>query len=369
MMVQVYENTIMINKAKWHDPCYKMFSNREVERARSKQTLLSSPVPNTPVKKRLRLSSRGEEKAKISKCFFCDQKVDIKIDHCAETLTFNDNVTLMANTLQDRNLIGKLSEGDTIATEAIYHKKCYTTLYTRYRSFQRNHEAATKYLNISAESIAFAELVAYMEEFSEEVNTFKLSELVRMYSCRLEELGERKGRINNTRLKNNLMETIPNLEENKSSSGNIFLSVNLGNVLLTPKQKDEDKDAVILMRAAQIVRKEILEMNYKFNGSLVDDQYNELPSRLYMLNRMPLNGTSLPAECSTESNAAHTLTQLMTFNSIKRARNQKKSAETHHAPSRETSLPLYLGLLVHNKTRKRDFSRYFISARVKCIVR
>ena len=254
----------------------------------------------------------------------------------------------MANTLQDRNLIGKLSEGDTIATEVVYHKKCYTTLYTRYRSFQRNHEAATKYLNISAESIAFAELVAYMEEFSEEVNTCSY------VLCRLEELGERKGRINNTRLKNNLIETIPNLEENKSSSGNIFLSVNLGNVLLTPEQKDEDKDAVILMRAAQIVRKEILEMNYKFNGSLVDDQYNELPSRLYMLNRMILNGTSLPAECSTESNAAHTLTQLITFNSIKLARNQEKSAETHHAPSRETSLPLYLGLLMHNKTRKRD---------------
>ena len=110
----------------------------------------------------------------------------------------------MANALQDGELIGKLSEDDMAAIDVVYHKKCYADLYTRYCSVKRQAEQpATKALN--AEALAFAELISFIEEFEDVCSTiFKLSELVKMYSDRLVELGEGQTRVNSTRLKERL---------------------------------------------------------------------------------------------------------------------------------------------------------------------
>ena len=113
--------------------------------------------------------------------------------------------------------------------------------------------------------------------------------------------------------------------------------------------------ALILMRAAQIVRNELRHVKYELNGSLVDENYEQYPKSLLTSIRMILEGTSINTEQSIESsNAAQSITQLMIFNSVKCTRNKKESTEIHHAPGTETALPLYLGLLMHNKTRKRE---------------
>ena len=70
---------------------------------------------------------------------------------------------------------------------------------------------------------------------------------------------------------------------------------------------------------------------------------------------MILGGTNI--ENQTDNNedvksAALSITQLLVFNAMKRSR--KNSSAVRHNLDRETRLPLYLGLLVHNKTRKRD---------------
>jgi hypothetical protein len=55
--------------------------------------------------------------------------------------------------------------------------------------------------------------------------------------------------------------------------------------------------------------------------------------------------------------AVSSIAQLVIFNSVKRGRKETKSAKqtvTRHNLNRETVLPLYLGLLIHIKTRKRD---------------
>ncbi len=49
---------------------------------------------------------------------------------------------------------------------------------------------------------------------------------------------------------------------------------------------------------------------------------------------------------------ARSLTQLLVFNTVKQKKN--KCATVRHTAERETLLPLYLGLLIHNKTRKRE---------------
>ena len=53
--------------------------------------------------------------------------------------------------------------------------------------------------------------------------------------------------------------------------------------------------------------------------------------------------------------AVSTITQLMVFNAVKRRKeNSDSSSVSRHNPDREAVLPLYLGLLIHNKTRKRE---------------
>ena len=50
--------------------------------------------------------------------------------------------------------------------------------------------------------------------------------------------------------------------------------------------------------------------------------------------------------------AASSISQLLIFNALKRGR--KDSTATRHSFDRGTVLPLYLGLLIHSKTRKRE---------------
>ena len=120
-------------------------------------------------------------------------------------------------------------------------------------------------------------------------------------------------------------------------------------------KQSSDDDAVILMRAAQIVRKDILEKHFHFNGTLVNDQYKNSPKSLAALMQMILAGTNIQnqtASIEDVSFSAQSLTQLVTFNTLKRGRTE--TSGIRHNIERETSLPLYIGLLIHTKTRKRD---------------
>ena len=139
------------NHAKWHEGCYKMFNNKIVKRARSAlcknkskdfhetpEVSATPKKPTTPLKKKLRMSVPRDIVKKPTTCFFCNKELyDGSEIRKNETFSFYENVQVIANALQDRQLIGKLSEGDTIATEAEYHLKCYHSLRNSYRSFQR----------------------------------------------------------------------------------------------------------------------------------------------------------------------------------------------------------------------------------------
>ena len=66
-------------------------------------------------------------------------------------------------------------------------------------------------------------------------------------------------------------------------------------------------------------------------------------------------GTSIKNQTENSGNLKSTvssITQLLVFNSIKCSR--KSRVAMRHSPDRETKLPLYLGLLLYSRTRKRD---------------
>lgn len=119
--------------------------------------------------------------------------------------------------LQDRVLLAKLSTGDLIFQEAVYHSNCLVTLYNKAQRFSENTEGGEEKLH---QGIALAQLVAYIEETrAESVDTipvFKLSELTQMYSTRLQQLGgDASTRVHSTNLKDRILENVPELQPHR----------------------------------------------------------------------------------------------------------------------------------------------------------
>ena len=86
-----------------------------------------------------------------------------------------------------------------------------TSLYNRYVSVCAPEEQS--YNQATLEGLALAQLVSFIEETRhKETTIFKLCDLVRMYSSRLQQLGANvPSKINSTRLKDRLVSIIPDL--------------------------------------------------------------------------------------------------------------------------------------------------------------
>ena len=293
--------------------------------------------------------------------FFCNED-DSNLGelHRVETLTLDERIRNLATDLQDNQLLTKLAAGDMAANDSVYHKKCLTSFYNRHRSFVRRN-TQTSMLDeetLQNKATAFAELVTYIESFESDggnENIFKLSDLNRMYINRLKELGT-DASSNSSHLKDKLLSTISALSEHKSKYETVLsFRKHVGNNLLAAKQSNSENDRLILMRAASIVRKDIFRTNYQFRGSLLDDQYNDISEPLRFLVKLILSGNDISNETEnarSTSDIVESLAQLLVFNTLRRKR--KDTAYQRHTTERETMLPLYLGLLVHGKTRKRD---------------
>ena len=240
----------------------------------------------------------------ISIClFFCDAPLE---HHKAVTLNLDTNA---ATELKDTILLANLSSGDMVAKDAVYHKHCLTGLFTRCRSSIRQKEPSVFNDKLSCEAMALAELVSYIEEMRQtEECIFKLSSIVNLYKTRLEQLG----------------------------------------------------GAIAIMRAAALVRKEIFQNQYRFQGSLLDEQYDDNPSSLLALVQVILGGTNIENQKENNNNgkcSALSITLLLVFNAVKRSR--KDTNAVRHNLDRETRLPLYHGLLVYFKTRKGELTEAY----------
>ena len=116
--------------------------------------------------------------------------------------------------LENRKLLAKLSAGDMIALEAKYHRNCLTTseLYNKARQATEKEEKEEHHSHLHG--IAFAELVAYIEDMRDEesVSVFKLTDMVSLCKKRLQQLGVTvDNRIHSMRLKIRLLSALPDL--------------------------------------------------------------------------------------------------------------------------------------------------------------
>ena len=121
----------------------------------------------------------------------------------AVTTNVSDNVKACATALRDTRLLAKLARSDMHALNAVYHKPCIVALYNRMRKHLHTQSPSSE-TSMSVEALALAELASSVEGSGNNdgsASMFKLSDLVKLYSSRLKEMGcDIENRVNSTRL-------------------------------------------------------------------------------------------------------------------------------------------------------------------------
>lgn len=117
---------------------------------------------------------------------------------------------------------------------------------------------------------------------------------------------------------------------------------------------DFDSEGICLARAAKIIRRDMFELQGKFTGSFDKDcQMQSVPHSLLALVGMIQDGPSIKSpRLDTVPQTTLCVAQLMRYNSSVRRR--AGSTGAHHNKTRETPIPIFVGLTVHARTRKRD---------------
>ena len=143
----------------------------------------------------------------------------------------------------------------------------------------------------------------------------------------------------------------------------ILLSVQeeAGEALFDACLRNAHDDGICVARAAEIIRRDLFAEFPNFEGHF-DPEYvhSSVPKSLVCLIRMMLEGCYSPSlavnsdddDSSGENGStsvANNIAQLIRFNSAKQKRSGGKR---RHTLDRETPLPIYIGLMVHSKTRK-----------------
>ena len=345
--------TLLQHKAVYHKTCYLKFNNKALERARKKvPDILVEPLP----KKTQRVPDTSKDEPNI-KCFFCDQVSDEKL-HRASTTNIDKRVRECAERLCDIPLLAKLAMSDMHALDAYYHRSCLLALYNRARQHNDKPDSLCGSQSMSITAVVLAELASYIEELTHHDNTipvFKLSDMVKLYANRLSQLGiEISSRINSTRLKERLLAIVPGLKAHTSGK-EVLLTYDedVGCVINTACESTFDSDAMVLAKAARIVRKGMFsQIKWSVSEGV---QTAAVPDELLSLVRMILEGPNIQHQTSNKNgrnNAASVLSQLLIFNSVKFSTSD--SSTVRHNIDRETPLPTYLGLMLHGTTRKRD---------------
>ena len=119
-------------KAVFHKTCKNKFDDYHFGRVSGKKKKNNDgdddkASPNL-IKTRSNFTATNFQKS----CFFCESSSHEPL-HVIQTFKVDQNIRKAANILMDERLIAKLSEGDLVATEAVYHRSCLVNLYNKVR--------------------------------------------------------------------------------------------------------------------------------------------------------------------------------------------------------------------------------------------
>ncbi|KAG0714703.1 hypothetical protein GWK47_001512 [Chionoecetes opilio] len=245
------EETLQRHKAKWHDSCRLLYNRTKLQRAeKRKKPPEDAANDSADSSKKFTRKSAGKKSASAETCFFCGKTAPDgeSLTRKASTFGLDINVRKAAMKLQDKSLLAKLSAGDLIAQEARYHLPCLLSLYNRARETKTYEESGVDKMN---HGLAFAELVSYIEDTRMDslvAPIFKLSDLVDLYTTRLELLGtDVAGRVHSTVLKKRVLAYFPDMEAHKQGRDVVLIShEDVGQALRKACEHDADGDAVHL---------------------------------------------------------------------------------------------------------------------------
>ena len=349
------ENTLIRNGAKYHQSCRFLFNNTKLERAKQRRAVPSTSGENDDQPRTKRRKSADIPKVE---CFFCEEEDDISNMQEGMTERLNEHLNQCARTLNDGKLLAKLSAGDVVALEIKYHLRCLQKLYNAERAYLNSLEKADgSDPGKDLYPVAFSELLIYIMD-SKITNTdaapvvFRLADLASLYKLRLEQLGVDSPCVHSTRLKEQLLARIPELEAHKKGRDVILaFKADIGPVL---HEASQYTNAIHLSKAADILRKEMLQHKTRFNSELKDGFGEEaVPPALLQFVCSIEHGVDIKAHLAygtAKSDLA--IAQLLQFNCHSK---QREGSTTHrHSKDRETPFAVYVGLKVYAKTRKRE---------------
>ena len=141
------------------------------------------------------------------------------------------------------------------------------------------------------EAVTFAQLLAYMEDSGsqEGPTVFRLAELTRVYADRLKQLGlENSKRINSTHLKNRILFSFHDIGA-VTNGRDVLLAFDEDVSEALNDARDDDFDARILAMAAEIVRRDLRNIEQKFGGTFDREcQKKSVPNTLRLFVAMIL---------------------------------------------------------------------------------
>lgn len=382
-------NALTSHCAKWHKSCRSFFCQREVDRESKRSTPedvedVSEHVDtiDSPLKRRNTRSMCGtttdEGNSSVQTCFLCDGPAEASNKlHAVQTLDkVQDNVEECARKLNNFLLLAYVTERDLVSKEAHYHAWCLRDLYNKARAVDRRDDKMSvvddNLDDAEVNGLVLAQLISYIEDVRTNTTispVFKLSDLVKLYSDRLSQMGilsDAAHRPHSTRLKQRILSHFPDMRAQEQGRDIILVfDIDIGPALLKACRNDSDQDALCLSRAANIVRKHMFVSTHQFEGSFPQNcQVNAVPKSLLALVSMILEGPSITAQSlMPQVPAATEIAQLLVFNSVKKVRclSMQATGQTavRHNKQCETPLPLYIGLLLHAETRKKSLINKF----------
>ena len=126
---------LMTEKACFHKYCSSLYNKQKLDRKRKSFEEQQKIDTAGPSRKMTRLSTNL--KNFVQRCFFCETDGSDEQLHECLSIQMNNRIRRMAEVLNDCKIVGKLSQGDMIATEAKYHVKCFLNFFNRYRKHTR----------------------------------------------------------------------------------------------------------------------------------------------------------------------------------------------------------------------------------------
>ena len=354
--------TLRSHNVKYHKMCRSYCSSSRVKRLRQKHDVGEvKSEQSSPNKLRSSGKLHGKDND-VQCCVICEGDNQNNLRKVATGIV-DANLKSWAQTSNNFQLIGKLigQAADAHAGDVYYHVQCY--LHLRDNARATNCRTSECPAPPQFDPIATAQIVAIVEESD---SVYKLSALRLMYRTLMEEQGSPchdSREPHSTRFKEHVLNLLPEWSE-YSQGKEIFISNKSKVADLLAKAHDSQigqGDALLLMRAAVILRKCCLHKQEPFSGTFSPDcLISPVPQELRSFVSIILQGPSILREHDNveadeplhgRDKVACTISQLLIYNTYGGIHHATKTNTIRHVKERETPLLLYQCLKMHEDAR------------------